>query len=200
MNNGRMTAELLTTIPTDKRLFSLEGIDGSGKSTQSKLVTRELIHKGVDVERLASPSASPLGYYLREHLRTMRPWHRHALFVMDMITLLQDTSNDVVVWDRYIDSNIVSNADTTPENSAKWVEALPKPELTFLLDLKPEDVVRLRGRSSHDHSEDLDWQQLKHTRYHRLAEAEPERIIVLDAKERVESLTDTIVTQILNRL
>jgi dTMP kinase len=196
--------EILIDIPSTQRMYTFEGIDGSGKSTSVHLVQQEIINHGVDAVAVASPSDTILGRFLRENLRNLEPWQRHTLFVMDMAGIIQRQSTEnpgaILLWDRYIDSNIVSNKDTTPEESAKWVACLPLPRKTFLYDIKPEVVISQRAESAHDHSMDLGWQQLKHDRYLALAQEQPDRIVTIDATQDRNVIAQKVARVILNDL
>ncbi len=196
--------EILIDIPQNQRMYTFEGIDGSGKSTSIRLVQQTINSYGVDAIAVASPSDTVLGKFLRENLRKLESWQRHSLFVMDMasIILRQSTENPtaILLWDRYIDSNIVSNKDTTPEESAKWVACLPLPRKTFLYNIKPEVVISQRAESAHDHSMDLEWQQLKHDRYLALAQQQPDRIVTVDATQDRHVIAQKVARIILDDL
>lgn len=196
--------ELLIDIPQNLKIYSFEGIDGSGKSTGIQIVKQRLLSFGVDSTVVASPSNTLLGKFLRENLKNLEPWQRHMLFVMDMVGIIRrqtmENSKSVLLWDRYIDSNVVSNKDTEPEESVKWIECLPTPRRTFLYDITPETVIRERIESVHDHSMDLVWQRLKYERYHQLVKQDPERIIVVDATQGRETIAEVITDIIVNDL
>lgn len=190
-----MSIEIHTEIPQPKFMYSIEGIDGSGKTSVTKLVVANLKTYGVEAELGKSPSPTAMGEFLRANLGTLEAWQRHSLFVMDMIDVLK-RKQGVIVWDRYIDSNIVSNKDTSPQDAEKWITCLPTPTKTFLLDIDPEVVIRDRKDSLHDHSLDLDWQKLKRERYLDLAQTHPERIVVLDATQSISFLVTLITNHI----
>ena len=196
--------EILIDVPANQKMYTFEGIDGSGKSTSIRLVQQEIVSHGVHAVAVASPSDTALGRFLRENLRSLEPWQRHTLFVMDMAGIIRRQSAEnpdaILLWDRYIDSNIVSNKDTSPEDSAKWVACLPLPRKTFLYDIKPEVVVSQRAESAHDHSMDLGWQQLKHDRYLALAQQQPDRIMTVDATQDRHVIAQKVTRVILDDL
>lgn len=183
MNNP----ELLVNITPNQKMYSFEGIDGSGKSTSIQLVNSELINLGYESTVVACPSGSIVGKFLRENLKKLEPWQRHSLFMMDMVDIINNeherNPNSILLWDRYIDSNIVSNKDTSPEESAKWIACLPVPRKTFFYKIDPEIILRDRPQSMHDHSMDIKWQNLKHQRYLDLAKKNSNRIVTIDATE-----------------
>lgn len=191
--------KLHITIPEDLIMFSFEGIDGSGKSTQVNRVAEALTTNGLEAVILTSPSDRLIGKFIKANLKALHPWERSALFLMDQIATLRkyEGKNSVLLWDRYKDSDIVSNKDHTPEESALWVACLPNPLRTFLLDINPLTIAQKRQESAHDHSNDLEWQRLKYERYHTLAQQNAARFRVINADRNMEDITKEIVAQIM---
>ena len=112
-------------------LFSLEGIDGAGKTTQTPLIAAALKQLEFDVRILKSPSTEPLGEFIRKHVRTLEPWLRNALFVLDMQATMRshtkdDSSNVVLLWDRYIDSFYASNPEMTLDDALTLVSEMAR--------------------------------------------------------------------------
>lgn len=200
INMKNESPRLLVDIPNLKRMYSLEGIDGAGKSTQARRVVESLIASGHQAVNLRAPSGSPIGEFLRSNIRTLQPWQRSTLFLVDYITQLKGLTDypGIVVWDRYTDSDIVSNKDLEPEIAAEWVACLPHTRRTFYLEIHPDTVLQQRSESVHDHSSDLGWQQLKFDRYRRLIASDASRFSVIDANQPKEIITRRIVGEILN--
>lgn len=193
---------ILVEVPTPKAHFSLEGIDGVGKTTQFSRLEKELVARGVPIRLGKSPSPTALGEFLRSNMGSLKTWERNALFLMDMIAFLKDNegSEKVLLWDRYKDSNRVANKDMTLKQAEESVVCLPETNRTFLLDLDPEIVVSGRKESLHGHLLDLEWQREKRKRYLDLAERDKPRIVVVDANKSENEITDFIATFIVNDL
>lgn len=193
---------IFVEIPNNVPMFSLEGIDGVGKSEQKRLVVRALKERGIKTKGVATPSDSVIGIFIRANLYRLEAWERSALFLLDMIGILRRHLNydGILLWDRYKDSSIASNKDMAPEESARWIQVLPNPNRTFLLDMSPEEVYKKRATSLHEHSADLTWQHLKHQRYHELVKWERDRIIVVDANKSRTEITSIIVEAIVVEL
>lgn len=189
-------------VPTPKAHFSLEGIDGVGKTTQFSRLEKELIARGVPIQLGKSPSPTVLGEFLRHNMGELKTWERNALFLMDMIAILKDNegSGKVLLWDRYKDSNRIANKDMTLEEAEESVACLPETNRTFLLDLDPEIVISSRKESLHGHSLDLDWQKEKRKRYLDLAERDKPRIVVVDASKGEEEITGFIASSVIKDL
>lgn len=189
------TIELPLSIP-EAVIYSFEGIDGSGKSTQTRLVVSSLQLLGHQAVRVNSPSETALGQFLRANLGILKAYERHTLFLLDMARIVLDNPNTILIADRWTDSNLVSNRDSSPEESARWVAGLPRPRKTFFLDIDPQTVHRNRSESVHDHSADLAKQKMKRERYLQLVGQEPERFVVLDATLSQGSIKEQIMAEI----
>lgn len=186
-------------IPQRKNMFALEGIDGSGKSTQSENITRRLEGLGITVARVASPSDGVIGSFVRQNMRKLDSWERNALFLMDFIHTLKEhpDSKEVLIWDRYVASGYTSNKDMTLLQAVQWLSSLPQPTRTYLLDIEPSAVIETRSESVHDHSSDTSWQDYKRARYLELIDLFPGQIQLVDASRNPEEITELITKDIL---
>ena len=193
--------KILVDIPKRAPMFSLEGIDGSGKSTQAQKIKKRLKSIGVKTVMVSSPTKGPIGRFLRKNLKTIEPWQKSTLFLLEMIySLTKIDISSVLIWDRYIDSDIVSNEDIDPEIAEKWIHPLPKPKRTFFLNITPDKIIKNRQSSLHDHSINKNWQKLKYERYCDLIIKDPNRFINIDATKSVGKITDEILEIILKDL
>jgi dTMP kinase len=189
-------------IPQRNNMFAIEGIDGSGKSTQSKEVVRRLEELGIQATRVTSPSDGVTGQFVRKNIKTLKYWERNALFLLDFIHSLRDhpDSDEVLIWDRYVASGYTSNKDMTIPQAIEWLSSLPQPTRTYLLDIEPNAVLKLREDSAHDHSADTSWQEFKRGRYMELASLFPGQIQVIDAIEEPEKITEIIIKDIVSHI
>ncbi|MEP6794826.1 MAG: dTMP kinase [Saprospiraceae bacterium] len=150
-----------------KNLFiAFEGIDGSGKSTQVKLLTDKLIREGHKVYATFEPTDSPIGALIRDIFNhRMEADHKviAGLFVADRLDHLLNKTNGIlkkmeegytVITDRYYFSSYAYHGTHMPLD---WViEAnslsadLLRPDLNIYIDISPEiSMKRLAlGRSS----------------------------------------------------
>ena len=194
------------------RFFALEGIDGSGKSTQLPLLARRLEALGRPCVQTREPTGGPMGTLLRQVLtgqvdcdsRVVAP-----LFVADRLDhllrpgdgLLATLDRGVtVVSDRYYFSSYAYQSVDLP---LEWVIGanrpcadLLRPDATLFLDVDPELALEriARGR---DHTELFETRErLTHTReqYFRAFEAEKdrERILILPGDLPPEELSRAI--------
>lgn len=144
-------------------LISFEGIDASGKDTQSRLLREKLASLGYQVELLSFPDYSTqIGKEIESFLRRERSYGaetRHVLYAAnryehrEQITNWLQSEGKIVIANRYSDSNVAYGvASGLPLD---WVRALeermPKPNYTFLLKIAPKvSFQRLIGKRKRD--------------------------------------------------
>lgn len=192
--------------------ITLEGGDGSGKSTQGRLLADWLTASGHAVVVTREPGGTDLGDELREivlHRRgDIAPRAEALIYAADrahhIATKVRPAleRGEIVVQDRYLDSSVayqgagrVLDRGEVRELSLWAVEGL-LPDLTVLLDLD-EQVGRERldgARTRYDRleAEARDFHARVRAQYLALAEAEPGRFLVLDGERPVEELAAAI--------
>jgi dTMP kinase len=192
--------------------LTFEGGDGSGKSTQSKLLERWLIELGRTVVSTREPGGTDVGDEIREIVLHRRghiaPRAEALLYAADrahhIATVVRPAleRGDIVLQDRYLDSSVAYQgvgreleADEI-RNLSLWAAEGLLPDITVLLDL---DVAIGRSRldESRTRYDRLESEAAEfHTRvreaYLALAAAEPERFLVLDATLPVDELAERI--------
>lgn len=181
--------------------ITLEGGDGSGKTTQAGRLEAWLTESGRSIVRTREPGGTDLGLELREIVLHRRghiaPRAEALLYAADRAhhveTLIRPAleRGDVVIQDRYIDSSVayqgagrVLGGDEVRDLSL-WAADDLMPDLTILLDLdETEGRRRLdASRTTYDRleAEKADFHARVRAAYLSLAEAEPERFLVVDA-------------------
>lgn len=192
--------------------LTLEGGDGSGKSTQMGALTEWLEQQGRTVVQSREPGGTDLGLELREIVLHRRgfiaPRAEALLYAADrahhIATVVRPAleRGDVVIQDRYLDSSVAyQGAGRVLEASevrdlSLWATEGLLPDLTVLLDLDPavgrERLTESRTRYDRLEAEEADFHERVRAAYLGLAEAEPERFLVLDATLPVEQLQQSI--------
>jgi dTMP kinase len=180
-------------------LLALEGGEGAGKSTQARLLAIWLRDQGYDVVSTHEPGATKVGMRLRALLLDtahagLSPRAETLMYAADRaehvasVILPALERGAIVVTDRYVDSSLAYQgagrrlplSDVTDLN--KWATGGLVPDLTILLDLAPIEGLGRRERSADRlEAEPLDFHQRVRAGFRALAEAEPQRYLVLDA-------------------
>lgn len=181
--------------------ITLEGGDGSGKTTQSNLLAQWLTDSGRDVVRTREPGGSEVGQLIREivlhHRGDIAPRAEALLYAADrahhVATVVRPAleRGEVVLQDRYLDSSVAYQGagrvldGTEIRDLSLWAAEGALPDLTVLLDLDP-DSARVRLDSADKPFDRLEAEKTEfHARvrdaYLELAAAEPERFLVVDA-------------------
>jgi dTMP kinase len=189
--------------------ISLDGIDGTGKSTQCRLLVDWLNATGVPAIGCSDPGGTPVGDQLRQILlesRTEMSARTEALLFMASRAELAAKvirpsleAGRVVVSDRFIAANVAyqGHAGGLPPSELWQVGRFSSsgltPDLTLILDLPVETAVARRGRTA-DRMESRGVEYLERVRQGFLAEAarDTERFRVFDASPDVVSLHQQI--------
>ncbi|GAA1843708.1 dTMP kinase [Agromyces salentinus] len=192
--------------------ITLEGGDGTGKTTQAELLESWLAEQGRAVVRTREPGGTEVGVEVREivlhHRGDIAPRAEALLYAADrahhVATLVRPALDrgDVVIQDRYIDSSVayqgagrVLDPDAI-RSLSEWATDGLKPDLTVLLDLDAASArARLDGaRTRFDRleAEASEFHDRVRGAFLALAEAEPERFLVIYAAEPVDVIAETI--------
>jgi dTMP kinase len=182
--------------------ITLDGIDGTGKSTQCQLLVDWLNALGIPAAGCADPGGTPLGDQLRQILlksrSEMSPRAEALLFMSSRAELVARVirpaleSGKAVVSDRFVTANVVyqgyAHGLSTEELWAvgRYATGGLLPDLTIILDLPVEDAVARRGRAP-DRMEGRGREYLERVRIGFLREAarHPETLRVVDAAPSV---------------
>lgn len=199
------------------KLITLEGIDGSGKSTVAKklqenleigafepVFTREPTRNtltGTAVEKAIQSDTDQLAelfLFTADHAEHLAKLVKPAL-----------ESGKSVISDRYSDSRYAYQGVTLKnrlENPLEWIKNLHRgwtvvPDLTFLFDIKPElSVERCGRRGDQSKFEKIEFLRGVREIFLRLVEEDPERFIVIDASRSPESVEKEVAEKVLDFL
>jgi dTMP kinase len=189
--------------------FSLDGIDGAGKSTQCRLLVEWLRQQGREVIQCADPGGTEIGLVLRnlllEHRGHMNLACETFLFMASRSQLVAEVirpaleAGTVVVSDRFLLANVVYQGYGGGLDPNKlWEVALfaaggLEPDLTMVLDL-PMALAHQRRKARPDRLESRDeaYHQRVREGFRTEAARRPERIRLLDASQSAEQVQECI--------
>ena len=196
--------------------IAFEGIDGSGKSTQVKLLADKLTGAGLKVYTTCEPTGSPIGKMIREIFsHRMEADHRTiaGLFVADRLDHLLNKTNGIlkkleegytVITDRYYFS---SYAYQSPYIDMNWIIGanslsadLLRPDLNIYIDISPEiSIERLnKGRTSIELYETLENLQQVRAKYFEAMDLlkHQEKFVIVDGNQPSEIISNEIWTKV----
>lgn len=152
-------------------LYVIEGVDGSGKATQTELLYQALLAQGKNVRKVSfpdydSPSSSLIKMYLNGEFGTdpqsVNAFATSVFFAVDRFASFRKDwqqfyeDGGIIIADRYVTSNLVHQAGKIADTDEKeryiaWLSdleynifGLPKPDCVIFLDMPPAYSLRLR--------------------------------------------------------
>ena len=201
-------------VYTDRGVFvCLEGGEGSGKSTQSRLLRDALTGAGYTVVLTFEPGDTPVGAEMRRIVLSPETGEladktEALLYAADKAehveTLVRPAlaRGEVVITDRYVDSTLAyqgagrSLAVEEVEQVARWATGDLRPHLTVVLDLEPAaGLGRFEGRDRIE-GESLEFHQRVRDAFVAMGKDDPEHYLVLDARAPIAEIHDAIRTRL----
>ena len=198
--------------------ISIEGTDGSGKTTQIKLLEEYLKKKGFYVVCTREPGGNPISEKIREIIIDKENSEMTAVteallyaaaraqhVATDILPVLND--GGILISDRFLDSSLVYQGyarglgiKTVKDINRYAVDGL-EPDMTFFLRLKPQDGInRKKTQEQHEldrmESEDEKFHTMVYSGYMQLVRRNKKRIRVIDALKSVEDIHKEIVGEI----
>jgi dTMP kinase len=191
---------------------TLEGGDGSGKSTQAALLRDRLEAAGLPVLLTREPGGTEVGLEIRElvlhHHGDIDPRAEALLYAADrahhIATVVRPAleAGTVVVQDRYLDSSVAYQGEGRELDAADirdlslWATGGLLPDVTVLLDIDQADArARLdaaQKRFDRLEAQGSEFHERVRTAFRALAEVERERFFVVDATKPPHELADEI--------
>jgi dTMP kinase len=200
--------------------ITLEGPEGSGKTTQLPLLANYLRQHGFDVLTTREPGGTSIGEQIRTVLhnlenKEMQPRTEILLFQASRAQLVEQVIRPhlkiggIVLSDRYADSTLAYQGFGHQIDIESLRVLLTfatgglKPDLTILLDVDVETGLRrkeLKGEWNRLDAYDLDFHHRVHEGYLQLVNAEPERWEVIDASQPPTKVQDLLRQVVARRL
>lgn len=195
-----------------KGLISFEGIEGSGKSTQIKLLAQYLRDRGHNVIETAEPGGTSIGIKIRalllEPQNNMDSLTELLLYYSSRVQHVREViypailSDSIVLTDRFSDSTVAYQGYARGIDFAiiNTLDDIVTPDLkpfrTFLLDLDVEEGLR-RNRNARKEDrfelETVEFHNRVRKGFLQIARDEPERVRVIDASRTAEEIHRDII-------
>lgn len=193
-------------------LITFEGCDGSGKSTQIKLLTQRLEAAGIEMVITREPGGTAFGEAVRALL--LNPKGPDRLLLSELFLYMSAraeivgrvikpslSAGKVVITERYIDSTWVYQgfAGGIPTGTIETVNKIATegimPDVTFLLDIKDPNVIndrlayrqkdKIESRNDKYHSDVREG-------YRVLAAQFPERVVIINAEQAPDKVAEGV--------
>jgi dTMP kinase len=203
----------ITGAPVQGVFIAFEGGEGTGKSTQSKLLKKWLEKEGEEVVLSREPGGTDLGQGLRKILLghetgAISPRAEALLYAADrahhVFSLIRPALDrgDVVITDRYFDSSIAyqgAGRVLQPNEVARisrWATESLFPTLTIIIDM-PADVGlgRLKSRDRLE-AEPLAFHERVRNEFLQIAAMDPERYLIVDGLQDIDDIHEQIISRV----
>ena len=208
-----------------KMFITLEGIEGSGKTTQIPFISEFLNKNQIKNITTREPGDTEIGKDIRSILlnsaKSIDPLTELLLYSADRaehiksVILPSIKKNISIICDRFIDSTIVYQGygrkiDFKTIDIIHSIESFNiKPDITFLLDLDPQTGLNRTfkdvntGKRSTDQmrfeNEKIDFHNRIREGYLKIAASEPDRVKIIDGNLEIKDITEQILFH-LNKL
>jgi dTMP kinase len=203
----------ITGAPAKGIFIAFEGGEGTGKSTQSKMLKKWLENEGEEVVLSREPGGTDLGQGLRKILLghetgVISPRAEALLYAADRAHHVFSTirpaldRGDVVITDRYFDSSIAyqgAGRVLEPNEVARisrWATESLFPTLTIIIDMPAEvGLGRLKSRDRLE-AEPLAFHERVRNEFLQIASMDPERYLIVDGLQPIDEIHEQIISRV----
>jgi dTMP kinase len=203
----------ITGAPTTGVFIAFEGGEGTGKSTQSKLLKEWLETRGESVVLSREPGGTDLGQGLRKILLghetgVISPRAEALLYAADrahhVFSIIRPAlaEGKVVITDRYFDSSIAYQgagrvlAPGEVARISRWATESLFPTLTIVIDLPAEIGIGRLHNPDRLEAEPLAFHERVRQEFLQLARLDPERYLVVDGKQTIQEIHTAIIARV----
>jgi dTMP kinase len=203
----------ITGAPVKGIFIAFEGGEGTGKSTQSKMLKKWLEQEGEEVVLSREPGGTDLGQGLRKILLghetgAISPRAEALLYAADrahhVFSVIRPALDrgDVVITDRYFDSSIAyqgAGRVLQPNEVARisrWATESLFPTLTIIIDMPAEvGLGRLKSRDRLE-AEPIAFHERVRNEFLQIASMDPERYLIVDGLQEIDEIHEQIISRV----
>ena len=195
----------------------LEGLDGAGTTTQSRLLAEALRADGHAVHETREPSDGPVGVQIRQALRSrvvrrggdrLTPETIALLFAADRVDHVADEvrpaldAGRIVVSDRYVHSSIAYQGSELPVDWVVSIDArAPAADLVVFVDVPVETcLARIDGRGERELFERREFLEAVVARYEEAFTLRPDPVVRVDGSRSIDAVHEAIVAAVAGAL
>lgn len=199
--------------------ITMEGPDGSGKTTQIDLLKKYLEHKGYDIVIAREPGGTTIGEAIREiilnpdykemgHMTELLLYASARAQLVNQVIKPALAEGKAVICDRFVESSAVYQGigrglgvDTVYEVN-NFALGDVKPKLTIFMDLDAEDGIKRKKKQAEldrMEQEDLSFHKRVVEGYRQLAKLYPERIVPINATLPIDEIHSMIIQEVEQR-
>lgn len=199
--------------------ITMEGPDGSGKTTQIDLLKKYLEHRGYDIVIAREPGGTTIGEAIREiilnpdykemgHMTELLLYASARAQLVNQVIKPALVEGKAVICDRFVESSAVYQGigrglgvDTVYEVN-NFALGDVKPKLTIFMDLDAEDGIKRKKKQAEldrMEQEDLSFHKRVVEGYRQLAKLYPERIVPINATLPIDEIHSMIVQEVEQR-
>jgi dTMP kinase len=211
----------MTQVMKKGLFITFEGLDGSGKTTQIKLLYDYLKERGLDVITAVEPGGTEIGRKIRKILldkdnHEMSYKTETLLFLASRAELVSKVISPalnkgrIVICDRFFDSTVVYQGIARGLgvdeilNMSLWATGGVVPDITFLLSVKPDKGKKRMDRASKKRDrlelEKDNFRREVYKGYLSIAGKHKERFVVIDGEKNIEDISEEVKRKVENYL
>ena len=190
-------------------IISIEGADGTGKSSICKMLSRRLSQNGLDVVCLHEPGSTDLGNILRDillnnHKLDISPLSELFLFCSARAQLIAELlapaikDKKIVLIDRYIDSTIVYQGMVMGIGEERVIDLMELffgeffPDITIVLDSTLENVLSRIANKDKIEARGAEFQNKVLSGFRRICDIFPDRAVLIDSNRTLDEVIDEV--------
>lgn len=201
---------------TRGKFITVEGIEGTGKSTNIDFLTSLIEASGFEVVRTREPGGTPMAEKIRQLLldHDQEPLPEIAELLLFFASRSLHLQNAIVpalkegkwvICDRFTDASRAYQGSGRGldldriERLAEWVQEGLEPDMTILLDAPAEIGMQraaARGDADRMDSQELSFYRRVRSGYLTLANAHPDRFAVVDASQPLDQVQASIAVEV----